>query len=138
MVTSPSGVRQISVSWNEIVTVSLFDVPILKDTGLGNPIVEDCGDMNVSHLVVVLVGTGADLSTSDKNVSKLSGIPLGSDRLEDVVKVFVGLDIEPSVPLAFLSSEGDCLGCCAEHCEMSIPIAWQFLLCWSNNVFVSL
>lgn len=90
---------------------------------------EDDGDMNVSDLVIVLVGTGADLSTSDKNVSKLSGVPLGSNRFEDEVEVFVGLHVESCIPLAFLRGEGDCLGGCTEHCEMSVPI--YFFVVWS-------
>ena len=31
MVVFPSGVRQISVPWYQIVTISLFDIPIFKD-----------------------------------------------------------------------------------------------------------
>ena len=68
---------------------------------------EDRCDMDVSDLVVVLVGTGADFSTSDKNVSKLSCVPFSSNGLENEFEVLVGLNVESCIPLAFLGGEGD-------------------------------
>lgn len=102
MVISPSGVRQISVPWHEIIAVSFFDVPIRKDRSLGNSIVEDRGNVYVLDLVVVLVRTGAEFNSANEDVHKLSSSLLGLDGGEDIVEVFFVLDVESCVPLSVI------------------------------------
>ena len=105
MVSAPSGVREISVPWHQIVTVSFFDVPILKDRSLGNSIVEDCRDVDVLDLVVVLVASCSNLDSSDKDVLEFSSVVVCSDGIKQSSKVFVLLDIESSIPLTVFVME---------------------------------
>lgn len=107
MVVFPSGVRQISVPWYQIVTISLFDIPIFKDRWLGNSIVEDGTDVDMFDLVVVLVWSSSDLNTSDKNVSKSSGVEFTLDGGSEFVQVRGFLDVESCIPLTVLVGEGN-------------------------------
>ena len=89
--------------------------------------------MDVFDLVVVLVGSCSDLNTSDKNVSKFSGVPLRSDGGNKSLKVDRFLDIEACVPLTVLRSEVDWRAGCGEHGKLPserLPIAWQIGLCF--------
>ena len=124
MVSAPSGVREISVPRHQIVTVSFFDVPILKDCSLGNSIVEDRCDVDVLDLVVVLVASGSNLNSSDKDVLKFSSFVLGSDSIKQSSKVFVLLDIESSIPLAVFVMEWYCSYTCAGHGKMANELWW--------------
>jgi hypothetical protein len=72
-----------------------------------------------------LVGAGTDFNTSDKNVSKFSGVPFGSDGSEQCLEVIVGLDVKACVPLAVLVVEGDLLGHGKLHNELWVPMTWQ-------------
>lgn len=99
MVITPSLVRQISVPWNQIVAVPLLDIPVLKDCSLGCSVVEDCGDMHVSDLVVVLVASGANLGSSNQDVLELSSVKLGSYGIKELSKVSILLYVESRVPL---------------------------------------
>jgi hypothetical protein len=74
VVISPSGVREITVPWHKIVTVSLFDVPIFKDRSFGNSIMKDGRDVDVFDLIIVLVWSCSDFDTSDKDVFEFSSV----------------------------------------------------------------
>lgn len=115
MVTFPSGVREISVPRNEIITVSCFDIPIFKNGRLGHAVVEDDADVHMLDLVVVLVGSGTNLNASDKNVSKLSLVVFSLDSSEEFCKVVVKLDVESCIPLSVLGVVSDLLLWCLEH-----------------------
>ena len=108
MVSAPSGVREISVPRHQIVTVSFFDVPILKDRSLGNSIVEDGSDVDVLDLVVVLVASGSNLNSSNEDVLEFSSFVVCSDGIKQSSKVFVLLDIESSIPLTVFVMEWNC------------------------------
>lgn len=110
MVVAPSGVREITVPRHEIVTVSSLDTPILKDGGFADVVVEDSGDVDVLDLVVVLMGSCTDLNTSAQNVSKSSGVPVGTKPVEDAFEGSIFLDVEACVPLAVLKLVVDALG----------------------------
>ena len=99
MVTSPAGVREISVPWHEIIAVALFDTPMLNDGGFADSIVKDRCDVHVFDLVVVLVRPRTDFDTSDEDVFESSGVPVCSDGIKQSSKVFVRLDVESSIPL---------------------------------------
>lgn len=71
--------------------------------------------MDVLDLVVVLVGASSDLNTSDKNVSKFSGIPFGSDSGNESFDIDGLLDVESCIPLTVLRGEIDWWTRCGEH-----------------------
>lgn len=110
MVSAPSAVREIAVAWYKIVTVSLADVKVLEDGRLADSVVVDETDVGMTDLVVVVGWSGANLKTSDKNVSKLSGIILALGGVGESSDIFVRLQVETGVPLTVLSGELD-LGC---------------------------
>ena len=66
MVSTPSGVRESTVPWNEIVTVPLLDVPRFEDGELGVHTLEDDTDVDVADTIVVVLGLGSDFNTPDK------------------------------------------------------------------------
>ena len=68
MMTSPPGHRESSVPRNKIVTVSSLDTPRLKDRAFGTSVDIDNGNMYVSDLIVVLVSSGSDFGSSDKDI----------------------------------------------------------------------
>lgn len=107
MVSSPSAVRQISVAWNEIITVSFADVEVLENGRLGDSVVVDETQVRVSDLVVIVGWSGANLKTSDKNVSKFSGIVFTLHSSSESFDIFVSLEIEACVPLTVLGGELD-------------------------------
>ena len=74
--------------------------------------------MDVLDLVVVLVRSCSDLNTSDKNVSKLSCVPLSSDGGSESFKVDGFLNIETCVPLTVLRGEVDWGSWCSKHGKM--------------------
>lgn len=74
--------------------------------------------MDVLDLVVVLVGASSDLNTSDKNVSKFSGVPLGSNGSDESLEVNGFLDVESCIPLTVLRGEVDWWSRCLEHGKM--------------------
>ena len=89
MVITPSFVRQISVPWYKIVAVPLLDVPILKDSSFANPVVEDCRNVDMSDSVIVLIGTGSDLASSNQNILEFSSSIVSLDSSNKLVKVFI-------------------------------------------------
>lgn len=94
---------------------------------------EDGAHVNVFDLVVVLVGTGSDLNTSDKNESKSPSIEFALDGGGELVEVCIGLNIEAGVPLAVLEGEGDGRWSSLHICKCrEVSIAGG-----SENLFVS-
>lgn len=107
--------------------------------------------MDVLDLVVVLVGSCSNLNTSDKNVSKLSGIPLGSDGSGKAFEVNGFLDVESSIPLTVLGCEVDGWSRCWKHGDLpnevlpigiamknNLPLVPRVKVteCWSVGVLV--
>lgn len=66
MVSTPSGERERTVPWNEIVAVALFDLPAFKDGELRVYAFEDDADVDVADAIVVMHGLGSDLDASNK------------------------------------------------------------------------
>jgi hypothetical protein len=104
MMVFPSGVREISVPRNEIITVSFFDTPTFKHRSLGNSIMEDDGNVYVSDLVVVLVASCSDFDSSNKYVLNSSAVGVSPDGIEDSVEIRVFLNVESAVPLSVFMS----------------------------------
>lgn len=113
----PSGVRQISVPWYQIVTVSFFDVPILKYWSFRSSVVEDCSDMHVLDLVVVLVASCSNFDSSNENVFEFSSFPLSFDGSKQSSKVLFLLHIESCVPLSVFMMIWYRSNTCAAHGE---------------------
>lgn len=68
---------------------------------------EDGTDVDMFDLVVVLVWSSSDLNTSDKNVSKSSGVEFALDGGSEFVQVRGFLDVESCIPLTVLVGEGN-------------------------------
>ena len=81
MMVFPSGVRQTSVPRNQIVTVSLLDIPSRKNGPFTDAVDEHGSNVDVFDLVIVLVWLGSDFDSSHQNVFKPSGVPGGLDGL---------------------------------------------------------
>ena len=107
MVITPSFVRQISVPRHEIVAVPRLDIPVFKDCSLACSVVEDCGDVHVPDLVVILVASCSDFWSSHQDVLELSTVVVGSNGIKELSKVFVLLNVESSIPLSVLGCKAD-------------------------------
>ena len=79
MVSTPSRVWEISVPWNQIVSVPLLDFPSRKNVSLGVHRVEDDRDMDVLDKVVVVVRLGSDFDSPNKYVLNSSGVKVSTD-----------------------------------------------------------
>jgi len=118
MMVFPSGVREISVPRNEIITVSFFDTPTFKHRSLGNSIMEDDGNMDMFDLVVVLEASCSNLWTPNKYVFNSSAVGVSSNGIEDVVEVFVFLHVESAVPLSVFMSMWNSLDLVKLHSKL--------------------
>lgn len=63
--------------------------------------------MDVPDLVVVLLRSGSDLGSSDKDVSKCSRFPVSLDSMDKIREVLVSLHVESGVPLSVFDGVGN-------------------------------
>lgn len=68
---------------------------------------EDGGNVHVTDEVVVLIWSGSDFDSSNKNVLEHSGFPIGLDGGEELPQVSISLDIKSGVPLAVFVKKRD-------------------------------
>lgn len=70
---------------------------------------EDAGNVNVSNEIVVLVGSGSNLDSSNENVLDTSGVIVGLDGGENLIEVGIGMNVESTIPLSIFVSKWDML-----------------------------
>lgn len=56
--------------------------------------------MDVTDLVIVLVGPCSDLGSGDKDVSKNTGFVVSLDAGDELLEIFIALNVESTVPLS--------------------------------------
>lgn len=107
MMVLPSGIRQTSVPWYEIITISSLDVPIFKDCALGNSIDEDGGNVHVADSEVILELVFSDFDSSDEDVAHSASLVVSLDVGDQIGEVLFRLNIESAVPLPIFGAIGD-------------------------------